>query len=517
VTVTSRRSDDLDLVTDPYPVGTTTITWSATDDSGRVASCTQAITITSSGADNNPPTLNVPADVSATTSSCTATLDDELGVATASDNCGTTTISRTGVPTFACPTPQNPNRRCESFVFPTGTTIITYTATDSAGNVATGTQRVTVTESPAINPTITAPADVTLNTGPGATSCGTVVSDAVLGNASANDNCAGVTVARSGVPSGNNFPVGTTEVTYTATDASGNTAVAIQHVTVLDNTVPTITAPAAVTLYTGVGATSCGVTVSDLNATLGTATASDNCPGVTVARGGSNVFPLGDTTVVYTATDAHGNTATANQTVTVVDNTPPVVTPPANITVVLAPNSTATSMVVTYPNPATATDNCDGTITFNYSPASGSTFNVGPTTVTVTATDAHGNTAQATFTVTVLYNFSGFFSPINNPPIYNQMKAGQAAPVKFSLSGNKGLNIFAAGSPTSAAVNCGSGAVIADVEQTLTAGNSSLSYDAGSDLYNYVWKTESAWKNTCRQLTVTLNDGSAHTALFTFK
>ena len=261
---------------------------------------------------NVPPTLHVPPDVSATTSSCSATLDDELGVATAEDNCGTVNISRSGVPTFACPTPTDPNRRCESFVFPTGTTIITYTATDNAGNVTVGTQRVVVTESPAINPTITAPGPVSVNTGPGATSCGAFVSDATLGSASANDNCPGVTISRTGVPAGNNFPVGTTVVTYTATDASGNTAQATQNVTVTDNTPPIVTAPAAVTLFTGAGATSCGVIVSNLNGTLGTGSATDNCPGVgAVSRTGvpaGNNFPVGNTTLTYSATDAHGNT-----------------------------------------------------------------------------------------------------------------------------------------------------------------------------------------------------------------
>jgi uncharacterized repeat protein (TIGR01451 family) len=517
VTVAGRRSDTLDLYAEAYPVGITFITWTATDSFDRVVSCIQKISVGGAG-DTTPPTLHVPAGISMPTSSCSVLLDDELGVATAEDSCSSAvTISRTGIPLVACPIPGDPTRQCESFFFPTGTTVITYTATDGSGNVATGTQVITLTESPAIPPTVTAPADLNLTTGPGATSCGTFVGDATLGSAVANDNCPGVTVVRTGVPAGNIFPVGNTIVTYTATDRSGNTAADTQTVTVADNTVPTISAPANVTLYTGAGATTCSVTVADLNATLGTATANDNCPGVTWARGGSNVFPLGNTTVTYTATDAAGNTATANQTVTVIDNTPPVVTPPANITVQLPLNSTATSMVVNYPNPATATDNCAGVITFVYSPASGSIFPVGPTTVTVTATDAHNNSATATFTVTVLYNFTGFFAPVDNLPYFNEMKAGQAVPVKFSLSGNKGLSIFASGSPNSTQISCTSGDPVATVEETVTAGSSSLSYDTSTDRYNYVWKTESAWKNTCRLLNVVLNDGSTHTAKFKFK
>jgi hypothetical protein len=48
-------------------------------------------------------------------------------------------------------------------------------------------------------------------------------------------------VTRTGVPAGNNFPAGTTTITYSATDAHGNTGTATQTVTVVDNTVPTIT------------------------------------------------------------------------------------------------------------------------------------------------------------------------------------------------------------------------------------------------------------------------------------
>lgn len=226
------RSDGRPL-SDPFPAGTTVITWTATDTTnGNVASCSQTVTVTISTNDTTPPTLHVPPNVNATTSSCTVTLDDELGVATAEDagTCsgdGSVPVTRTGVP---------PN-----FVFYTGTTMITYTATDASGNTATGVQLVTVTESPAVPPMITAPPDVTANTGAGATSCGTTVSDLNLGTANASDNCPGVTVTRTGVPAGNFFPVGNTTVTYTATDRSGNTASAQQVVTVVDNTVPIIT------------------------------------------------------------------------------------------------------------------------------------------------------------------------------------------------------------------------------------------------------------------------------------
>jgi hypothetical protein len=79
------------------------------------------------------------------------------------------------------------------------------------------------------------------------------------------------------------------------------------------------------------------------------------------------------------------------------------------------------------------------------------------------------------------------------------------------------LNIFAAGYPVSQQFVCNNGAPVGGIEQTVTAGGSSLSYDAATDTYTCVWKTEKSWEGTCRQLIVRLNDGSDHVAFFGFK
>ena len=115
------------------------------------------------------------------------------------------------------------------------------------------------------------------------------------------------------------------------------------------------------------------------------------------------------------------------------------------------------------------------------------------------------------------FPFSGFFSPVDNPPTLNAMKAGAAVPVKFSLGGARGLDVIAANFPQSRPVVCASGVPVDVVELTLTAGNSSLSYDISTDTYTYAWKTDKAWARTCRELTVRLTDGSNHKALFQFK
>jgi hypothetical protein len=114
----------------------------------------------------------------------------------------------------------------------------------------------------------------------------------------------------------------------------------------------------------------------------------------------------------------------------------------------------------------------------------------------------------------VLY-YAGWFQPVDNIKM-NRVKAGSAVPHKFSLGGNKGLDIFFS-DPTSHVIDCDSNIPIDNIEETVPAVSSRLSYDVYTDQYNYVWKTESSWAGTCRQLVVTLNDGSVHTANFKFR
>jgi hypothetical protein len=144
---------------------------------------------------------------------------------------------------------------------------------------------------------------------------------------------------------------------------------------------------------------------------------------------------------------------------------------------------------------------------------------VGDRTFTVTATDIAGHTTTETRTFHVFWPFKGFFSPVDNAPVYNVVKAGSAVPVKFSLGGNRGLSIFQAGYPVSVhQTSCSAGAQTDLIEQTLTAGNSSLQYDAGADQYTYIWKTSSSFvAGSCRILELGLKDGSDRRAYFKFK
>lgn len=115
-----------------------------------------------------------------------------------------------------------------------------------------------------------------------------------------------------------------------------------------------------------------------------------------------------------------------------------------------------------------------------------------------------------------LFEFTGFFPPVDNLPIVNKAKAGSAIPLKFSLSGDHGLAVLALGSPTSQNKACDGSAATSVVEQTTSAGSSGLHYDAAADQYTYVWKTAKSWSG-CRQLRLRLNDGQEFTADFDFR
>jgi hypothetical protein len=145
------------------------------------------------------------------------------------------------------------------------------------------------------------------------------------------------------------------------------------------------------------------------------------------------------------------------------------------------------------------------------------TASFGSHVFTVTATQSDGSVESLHRNYVVRYPFAGFFRPVDNQPVLNVAKAGSAVPIKFSLGGNQGLNVLAPGYPSSETIACDSSAPADGIDQTVTAGSSNLSYDAASDTYMYVWKTESSWVGSCRALVVKTKDGVAHRADFKFK
>jgi hypothetical protein len=129
--------------------------------------------------------------------------------------------------------------------------------------------------------------------------------------------------------------------------------------------------------------------------------------------------------------------------------------------------------------------------------------------------DNAGNSGSASATYSVHYDWNGFFRPIDNYPVVNSVKAGSAVPIKFNLGGNQGLDIFAPGYPRWKTVECGFTPFVDAIEETVTAGFSTLTYDALASQYVYVTKTDKLWTG-CRELQVQLKDGTTHVATFKF-
>ena len=212
--------------------------------------------------------------------------------------------------------------------------------------------------------------------------------------------------------------VGADAFTYTISDGRGGLATGMISVTVLDTTPPVITVPSDIAAEASgpAGAVVSFITsaIDDVNSSV---TTSNN------PTSGS-VFPLGTTIVTTTASDAAGNMANRTFTVTVVDTTAPAITVPSNLTIEATGANGAVAIFTT-----SATDVVSGSVTTSNNHASGSVFPVGTTIVTTTASDAAGNTANLTFTVTV--------NPWNSAPVLaavGNQTIGQGQTLAFTVS-----------------------------------------------------------------------------------
>ncbi|MFQ5445971.1 MAG: HYR domain-containing protein, partial [Saprospiraceae bacterium] len=406
-------------------------------------------TITNTFNDTAPPVVTCPSNMSVT-------------------SCNATTVSYTATAVDACdPNPTVSYDIAPGSTFNLGTTTVTVTATDDQNQSSTCTFDVTVADD--IPPTISCPSNIIEDTDPG------ICEDDPFFVATANDNCS-ATVTYSHAP-GTYFPKGVTTVTATATDPAGNQASCSFTISVSDNEAPAITCPANITSSTDPGA--CDAVV-DYTAPAGT----DNCNGVTTARtdglASGSAFPKGTTTVSYTATDASSNQTSCSFTVTVTDDEDPVITCPSNITVNTDANSC--DAVVSYSSPSFA-DNCSGTTTALTSGlGSGSTFPLGTSTENWTATDAAGNTAICSFTITVEDNEA--------PNV-----VGQNITVQLDASGNASITPANVDGGTSD--NC---------SFTLTVDKSSFgAADLGSNTVTLT-ATDPAGNSSSTTVTVTVED-----------
>jgi PKD repeat protein len=242
--------------------------------------------------------------------------------------------------------------------------------------------------------------------------------------------------------------------------------------------------------------------------------------------------PFAGTASVTVTTD-DGHTATATAPVDIRSDAPVAAGPPSSLKAVAG--SDRTSIALSWGPPAdlgggsvaayeaTLTDSTTGSL------AAAQIVDPGTTSLTfrglaagkylaeVWAGTEAGAGARASTSVSLgTYDVRGFFPPVANPPTVNARQAGAAIPLKFSLSGNQGLNILAAGSPSSVQVSCQSRASIGAPIVASSPGDSGLTYDASSDTYTFVWKTDRSWAGTCRRLDLTLDDGTTHSAQMRF-
>jgi hypothetical protein len=196
------------------------------------------------------------------------------------------------------------------------------------------------------------------------------------------------------------------------------------------------------------------------------------------------------------ATDAHGNVGSTDSPLALrVDQAPPALAPRVD------------------PNPVREGQEAvalpDATDPFGVRDAACDTVSTkvaGRHSVTCRAEDLAGNVASASVDYDVLFAFDGFFAPIRMDGT-DRAKAGSAVPLKFSLDGFHGLDVLADGSPEVRVCDAGGAAAVADGR---------LSYDADTDRYSWVWKTDRSWAGTCREVTVRLDDGSAKSVRLTF-
>jgi 4-hydroxy-3-methylbut-2-enyl diphosphate reductase IspH len=331
---------------DAFPLGTTVVTWSATDNHHNTISAEQTITVV----DTTVPTIITPQDIVGEVVNPTLNFI-QLGELVASDSVGIESISND-----------------KPIIFQFGSTTVIWTVTDTSGNISQVTQAITVIDT--TPPDISAPSDIVAE----ATDLSNNVVE--LGEATVYDIMSVESITNDAPEF---FSVGETTVTWTATDSSGNYSTATQTVTIIDTITPSITAPDSITAE---------ATSADFNVVeLGEAIYDDLVDIGSITNDAPEFFSVGETTVTWTATDSSGNYSTATQTVTIIDTVAPELTVPENVAITAFSLEKEVDVGV-----ALASDLVDSipTITNN----APEIFPLGDTIVTWSVSDEFGNSAS---------------------------------------------------------------------------------------------------------------------------
>ena len=399
-------------------------TWTATDACGNTSSCVQVITVK----DDTDPIISCPDDV---TLDCPAdTSVSATGTATATDECNSP-------PAISYDDVVTPGMCANTFILER-----TWTATDACGNTSSCVQVITVEDN--TDPMISCPSDLQLN-------CGDDTTPGSTGSATATDECNAdpIPTFTDNVINGNCPGDFTIERTWTATDACGNTASCIQLIVLEDNTAPVIVCPDDVTL-------DCPGDTSTAN--NGVATATDDCnnpPDITY----SDVVTVGACPIIFTvtrtwkATDACGNMASCDQVIVVEDNTAPIITCPADVTLDCPADTMPSNTGF-----ATGVDLCSTTaISYSDDVTPGLCPNTYSIVRTWTATDDCGNTDNCNQNITV--------QDITDPIIM--------CPDDVTVMCNGDTTPTATGFPT-ATDECNNGSVVFSYSDVVTTGTGNV-------------------------------------------
>jgi len=361
-TVIDNYDDDVEITTngtvDANTVGSYTITYIATDDSGNTSTATRVVNVV----DTTSPTIT-----------CIETYSlnlDENGLGEISiDDILESSFDLSGI--------DNVSLSVNSFDCSSlGQNNITIAVTDYYGNSTECISTITVIDNTI--PTVTAPDDIT--------TCS--IDNFELEDPEVQDNCSIVSIT-------NDLPStleGDIVVTWTVTDSSGNISTTTQNIFMADLNPPTITAPEDIEISVTDGCVAS-------NANLGSPVYSDDCAVAAVYNDAPDNLQLGQTTVIWTVEDEMGNIATAEQLVTVIDDIAPEITPSsADLNI----NCLASEVNIGTPN---VSDNCSVASLTNDVPASDQ-FPVGITVVTWTAVDNSGNSSTYEQTINILDQIS---------------------------------------------------------------------------------------------------------------
>ncbi|MEO1032881.1 MAG: HYR domain-containing protein, partial [Bacteroidota bacterium] len=312
-------------------IGLNTVTLTITDSNGSTDSCTATYTIV----DLLLPTISCPSDIMVNNDAGLCNASVTVPSPTVGDNCSVASVTNS----FN-------NSSDASGTYPLGTTSVIWTVTDASGRQNTCVQQITVVDAEA--PTISCLSDITVNNDVGLCSASVTVPSPTVG-----DNCSVASVTNSfnnSSDASGTYPVGTTSVIWTVTDASGKQSSCTQQITVVDNEAPTISCSSDITVDNDIGQCSALVTVP-------LPTVGDNCSVVSVTNSFTNspdasgtYYPVGTTLVVWTVTDASGRQSSCTQQITVIDNETPAINCPSDISL-----SCPQTVIYAFP---TNSDNC---------------------------------------------------------------------------------------------------------------------------------------------------------------